>query len=534
MIVLSGISKSFAGIPALNDVSLTARAGTVHGVLGENGAGKSTLMNVLFGLVRSDSGTITLGGTPVHITSPADARRLGIGMVHQHFALVPTLTVADNLALALQPGLGRVDRGAWRARITAEAARLRWTVDPDACVADLTVGQQQRVELLKALVVGADGSDQEVKTRVLILDEPTAVLTPQEVDELLASLRTLAADGATVLFISHKLAEVERVCDDVSVLRRGRLVHSGPLAGTTRERLVELMIGGALSHAVRQAQPAAVGAPDRVRFADVSVGGRGAPLQLDRVSFTLRAGEIVGIAGVDGNGQGALVDVVLGLRPPDSGSVWLAPGGRAVIPDDRQAQALVMPFSLIENLLLTRYRQPGFSRHGWSDYPAWRAHASALVMANDVRGPGLDAPVAALSGGNQQKAVIARELHGDTPLVIAVNPTRGLDVGATAAVLRRLGEARDAGAGVLLVHSDLDELLAVSDRVLVIASGRLVDSGWPQCDRAHLGRLMLGAATPGSAEHQLGMDRLDRDRLDMDPGRAGARRSQGESQGNVP
>lgn len=483
MIGCTDIARSFGGVRALVGVSLSAAAGSVHGILGENGAGKSTLMRILFGLDRPDRGTVIVDGRPVRLHSPRDAVRLGIGMVHQHFTLVPTLTVLDSCVLAAGTGLGPIDRAAWRQRLAETAARLRWTLDPDARIADLGVGQRQRVEIVKALLAGG---------RVLILDEPTAVLTPQEVDELLPALRTLADGGATVLFISHKLHEVERLCDRVTILRRGAVVHDGPRAELDRERMAALLVGeSAITDAMRAGAPTLPGV-ERLIVRGLTGDG------LHEVSFTVRAGEVVGIAGVDGNGQAPLVRAVL-----NDGSAVTTPGMSAgdrlagekrlgLIPDDRQHEALVLALPITANLVLKDHRRPPFAVSGWLRPAAWRAHAAELIARFAVKG----APatlVATLSGGNQQKVVIARELHREPELVVAINPTRGLDLAASADVLRRLMAARDRGVGVLLVHHDLDELLAVADRVLVLYGGHLTDSGWPACAREHIGRLMLGA-----------------------------------------
>ncbi len=491
MITLTGIGKRFAGVIALEGVSLTFAPGQVHGLLGENGAGKSTLMNILFGMLQPDAGTIAVDGVVSRIRSPRAACRLGIGMVHQHFKLVPTLSVVDNLVLALASSFGRVDRAAWRARILQRAAALRWTVDVDARVEKLGVGQQQRVEILKALLaIEASGA----KNRTLILDEPTAVLAPQEVDELLSAVRALAADGVAVVYISHKLAEISSVCTEVSVLRRGRLVHQGP-ASESPERLAELMIGSVVARSVRTAQPAPQELPAQITVDGVTVVADGRTL-LHQVSLVVRPGEIVGIAGVEGNGQTPLVQVILGQLEPDQGRVALSVqrDDIGVIPEDRQREALVMPLSVSENLALKSYRAPPLSRGGWLSLSAWEKHAQTLMSTFDVRARDASVPVATLSGGNQQKAVIARELSGNPAVIMAVNPTRGLDVGAANAVLARLLAARDGGAAVLMVHSDLDELLTVSDRILVLHDGRLSDSHWPAHDRSAIGRLMLGAS----------------------------------------
>lgn len=498
MIRLEHIGKSFGPVTALADVTLYAAPGTVHGVLGENGAGKSTLMRILFGLERADHGSIAVGPQGRTPRSPRDAARLGLGMVHQHFTLVPTATVADACVLGAGSGWGPIDRAAWHQRIRTVAADLHWQLDPTARIADLGVGQQQRVEIIKALLIARQAGG----GGALILDEPTAVLTPHEVDELLPALRRLAAAGTTVLFISHKLHEVERVCDDLTILRRGAVVHAGPAAGLTRQQMAELMVGAAVnlpSPARRQST-----GPVALEVAGLTVGPLpgGAVPQIADVSFAVHGGEIVAIAGVDGNGQVPLVRCILGL---DVAATVTTPGIPAdqrlagserigVIPDDRQHEALVMPLTIERNLVLKDHRRAPFSRRGWLRFAAWRMHAQALCERFSIRGAGPGAPVAALSGGNQQKVVIARELHREPRLIVAVNPTRGLDVAASAEVMTRLVTARDGGAAVLLVHHDLDELLAVADRVLVLFGGRLTDSGWPYSDREHIGRLMLGAA----------------------------------------
>ena len=488
MITLSGIGKRFGAVTALAEVSLTITPGRVHGLLGENGAGKSTLMNILFGLLQPEVGSITSDGKPLRLRSPAEALRHGLGMVHQHFALVPTLSVVDNVVLALESSLGRIDRAQWSARLRQRAVALQWDIDPAALVESLAIGQQQRVEILKALLaIDQAGSTQ----RTLILDEPTAVLTPQEVDELLPAIRALAADDVAVVYISHKLGEIARVCDDVTVLRRGRVVHHGP-ASESPERLAEVMVGSPVGQPSRQACPAPLTAPVRFAARDLSIRVDGRTV-LSEVTLEVRAGEIVGIAGVEGNGQVPLVQALLGQVSATSGSV-IAPGKIAVIPDDRQREALVMPLSVAQNLALRRYREAPFSQRGWLSPDAWSAHARALMASSDVRAPSPEVAVATLSGGNQQKAVVARELDGEPAVIVAVNPTRGLDVGAAAAVLNQLVAARDRGAAVLLIHSDLDELLAISDRVVVLHAGRLNDSAWPACDRAAIGRLMLSGS----------------------------------------
>jgi ABC-type uncharacterized transport system ATPase subunit len=494
VIEVAHLSKAFAGVPALQDVSLAFAAGGVHGLLGENGAGKSTLMNILFGLERADAGTVRVAGAEVRIASPRAAQALGIGMVHQHFKLVPGFSVLDNLALALGSGLGRIDRGALAAAVVAEAERLHWRVDPAAPVSSLGVGEQQRIEILKALMASASAG---TGRRTLILDEPTAVLTPQEVDDFLPALRTLAAGGTTVILISHKLHEVERCCDTVSVLRRGRVVHHGPAGALSRAELASRLLGAAPPLTTRlEPRPAAAGAELRLAVDQlvVALPGDGAPLA--GVSFEVRAGEIVAIAGIDGNGQEALGQAIIGCARARTGAIRVLRGRSrmGVIPGDRQTQALVMPMSVSENLMLRDYHRPPFAHHGWLSRAAWAARAGALTARFDVRTASLTQSAEALSGGNQQKLVVARELDREPDLVVAINPTRGLDIGATAFVLGQLTAARERGAGVLLIHSDLDELLMVADRVLVACAGRLTPSSWPAGGREAIGRLMVGLA----------------------------------------
>jgi ABC-type uncharacterized transport system ATPase subunit len=496
MIALDRISKSFSGVPALRDVSLTLQSGRVHGILGENGAGKSTLMNILFGLLRPDAGTISLDGKAVVIGSPRRAQRLGIGMVHQHFKLVPPLRVVDNFALGVRRGIGPIHRRSIAEQIEQLAAPLRWSIDPWRRIDQLSVGQQQRVEILKALAIGA---------RVLILDEPTAVLTPQEADELLPALRTLATGGAAIAFISHKLNEVSVVCDDVTILRRGAVIRTGAMGDLSRAQMAELMIGETLR--TPAPNPPRTTAPERLlSVADLSLAPPRQSALLRDISFTVDAGEIVGIAGVDGNGQGPLAETLIGLRRPTAGDIQFT--DRSIlhhtvrerrnfigyIPEDRRREGLVLPLSIESNLLLKRYREPEFSRLGFIRRSAWRTYATALRQQFDVRAAHLSNAVGTLSGGNQQKVILARELEPRPPLILAVNPTRGLDIGATGAVMDHLRAARARHAGVLLIHADLDELLAIADRVLVMVAGTLRDSGWPNTTRDRIGQLMLGAA----------------------------------------
>lgn len=478
MIALHGICKAYSGVPALSNVDLRFAPGQVHGLLGENGAGKSTAMQILFGLVRGDRGTISIDEREVTIRSPRDARRLGIGMVHQHFALVPTLSLDDNLVLALGLGFGHSDRAALRGRIDALTRRLGWSLDIPGPVGAASVGQQQRLEILKALAAGG---------RTLILDEPTAVLAPQEVDELLTALRTLADEGRTVILITHKLAEVERCCDTVSILRRGRLVHSGPRGELDADQMAERMVG--TQETPRQRRPASAAGAVVLTVSGLRLRADQAPIDVD-----LRRGEITAIAGVDGNGQSELVAALLGRHQPIAGTIARRDIARtAIIPDDRLRHALIADASVRDNLLVRDCdRAPWCGPIGWLPLGRWTQRARELVARFDIRTPSVHVRAGQLSGGNQQKVVVARELAEPADLVIAVNPTRGLDLAATRFVLDRLIAARDQGACVLLVHSDLDELLTIADRVLVMHAGRLTPSAWPDTDRAAIGRLMLG------------------------------------------
>ncbi len=499
MLTLENISKAFGRVQALNNISLVIAPGCVQGILGENGAGKTTLMNILFGLIRPDRGQIRLSGQVIAVRSPRVAQKMGIGMVHQHFKLAPALSVTENLALAVGRNFGLLHRAYFRQRITEMARRLHWAVDPDSVVGHLNVGQQQRVEIIKALLGGG---------KILILDEPTAVLTPQEVDELIPAVRSLARAGITVIFISHKLSEVTRMCDRIAVLRRGEMVFAGPTNELSAEEITQRMLGTQSALPMMGASSAAPG-PIRLQLSRVCCpvpGTHGVKPLLDNINLSVCAGEIVGIAGVEGNGQTSLIDAILGSLMIRSGVIalngqdmrHLADFRRArqfaCIPEDRQSQGLVLSLSLTANLMLRSYRNPEFSRFGLRRLTAWRAQAAALIRSFDIRCAGVDVPIQSLSGGNQQKALIARELHGNPPVILAINPTRGLDVGATAFVLQQLAAARQRGAAILLIHSDLDELLSLSDRVMVMYAGQLLPTNWPAVDRAAIGRMMMGVS----------------------------------------
>ena len=526
---MRGITKRFTGVVANDRVDFDVRAGEVHTLFGENGAGKSTLMRVLYGLYHPDAGEIRIAGVPVVISSPADAIRRGIGMIHQHFMLVQTLTVADNVALGLPSSRGPLtdpDRVSARIRQLSEAYHLR--VDPEAVVWQLSVGERQRVEIVKALYRNVS---------LLILDEPTAVLTPQEVDDLFAVLRRMAADGKGLVFISHKVNEVLGLSDRITVLRAGRNVGTMPVAEASRDRLVQMMVG----HALKAPEPSVTGAigegpaPGRPHVAAApaatagTVSGDAVPSSQGRLSvrdlrvkgdrgveavrgitLEVHAGEIVGIAGVSGNGQRELAETISGLRRPTSGSILLegtelAGGtparGRAAglgyVPEERMRDGVVADFSVAENLILVDSRGPAFSRFGFLRSAQIRRRCEALVAAFDIRTPGLDTPVRNLSGGNIQKLIMARELSRGPRVLLVAQPTRGIDVAAAQYIHARLREQRRQGTAVLIVSEDLDEVMSLADRVLVMYEGAIIGEADPRTStRAEIG-LMMAGVQPG-------------------------------------
>ncbi len=490
MLTLSHISKQFGAVAALTDVSLTCARGQVHGLVGENGAGKSTLMHIVFGLLAPDQGTISINNKITAVHSPAHAQQCGIGMVHQHFALIPTLSVVDNIILALQSTLGRCDRQQWAQRIRACTERLHWNIDPAAIVETLAVGQQQRVEIIKALIALEQSANE---SRTLILDEPTAVLTDSERDELMVAIKSLAADGVAVLFISHKLPEITQVCDVVTVLRRGKITYHGD-AQTPIDTLATHMVGEAVDQVQNTPQPATAAAMQVISLENVSVQNSKKEYLLRDINLSVRKGEIVGIAGVEGNGQATLINVLIGAVAITNGVMHspFDPHTCAYIPDDRHRDALVLPMSVEQNVMLKHYGMPAFSHHGFLTLSAWRRHVQNVMVECDIRAPGAEVPIATLSGGNQQKAVIGREFYGNPSYIIAVNPTRGLDIAAAQSVLRNLVQARNNGAAVLLVHNDIDEIMAIADRLLVMQRGCLLPSKWPDASRADIAQLMAG------------------------------------------
>ena len=493
---LHGITKRFPGVLANDHIDFDLRRGEVHALLGENGAGKSTLMSILYGLYTADEGEILMNAEPVSIGSPKDAIELGIGMVHQHFMLIPVMTVTENIVLANEPVQAGVllDEAAGEQRVAEVARTFNFAVDPHARVQNITVGQQQRVEIMKALYRNAD---------ILILDEPTAVLTPQEAAELFAILRTLTREGISVIFITHKLNEVLEIADRITVLRRGKRVETIPRAGATEEGLARSKVGREVLLRVEK-KPATPGEP-LLEVEDLLVRDDRGLEAVRGITFDVRAGEIVGIAGVDGNGQSELIDALTGLRHPASGSIRVAgedvtgasarralDAGVGHIPEDRHRRGLVLEFNLAENLVLHDYAKEPFSRFGWLNPRGLFGWARRLLQEFDVRGGGPETRGASLSGGNQQKVVLAREINRDPRLLIAGQPTRGLDVGAIEFVHQRLVEQRDEGKAVLLVSLELEEILSLSDRILVLYDGRIVGEFPPTVSEEQLGIAMTG------------------------------------------
>ena len=498
---LRGITKRFPGVLANDSVDFDLQRGEIHALLGENGAGKSTLMNILYGLYRPDEGEILLKGKHVSFSSAKEAIEAGIGMVHQHFMLIPVMTVAENIVLGHEPVRGGVflDERAARRRVEAVARTFKFAVEPAARVDEITVGQQQRVGIMKALYRNAD---------ILILDEPTAVLTPQEASDLFEILRTLAREGISIIFISHKLNEVLEIADRITVLRRGKVVETVPGAGATQEGLARAMVGREVLLRVEKG-PREPGDP-LLAVQDLHVQDDRELETVHGLSFEVRAGEIVGIAGIDGNGQTELVEAIVGLRRPTSGHVvvagedvtgggprYLIDVGVGHVPEDRHRRGLVLDFSLAENLSLHDYRKPPESRFGWLWPRRIVARAHNLIREYDIRGGGPSTPAGSLSGGNQQKVVVAREISAAPRVLVAAQPTRGLDVGAIEYVHRRLVQERDEGKAVLLVSLELEEVRSLSDRILVVYEGRLVGEYSPETTEEELGLAMTGGGRRG-------------------------------------
>ncbi|RUM98835.1 ABC transporter ATP-binding protein [Pseudaminobacter arsenicus] len=492
---LSGITKRFGPLVANDAISFELKRGEVIALLGENGAGKTTLMNILFGHYVADEGTVEVMGKKLAPGDPRAALDAGVGMVHQHFTLAENMTVLENIALGTQsPWKIRLDRVAARRRIGKLSSDFGLALDPDATVASLSVGERQRVEILKALYRDA---------RILILDEPTAVLTPSETDALFRTLKLLVAQGLSIIFISHKLHEVMAVSDRVLVLRAGRLAGERATEGSSRSELAALMVG-------QHVASPTVGEPKTgsvlLELKNVSTSGQGSSTRLDDVSLVLRAGEITGLAGVSGNGQATLAALIAGTLKPSSGQMAISGAqvadwtpraalsrGIGRIPEDRHAVGTIGDMSVTENVISERYGTPRFSRRGFLDWRAARNFAEEIIRDYDVKCPSPEARIRLLSGGNMQKLILGRALDADPVIILANQPTRGLDVGAVAFVHRRLLEARERGAAILLISEDLEEVLTLSDRILVMSKGRL-SSPSKRGERSirELGELMAG------------------------------------------
>jgi simple sugar transport system ATP-binding protein len=488
LVVLEGITKHFPGVVANDDVSLELRAGEVHALIGENGAGKSTLMRILYGMYPADAGRFLIRGEEVKIHSPRDAIARGIGMVHQHFVLVDPFTVAENVVLGDEGGAVLDQDGAER-KVKELADAYGFQIDPHATVENLSVGEEQRVEILKALYRGVD---------ILILDEPTAVLTPAETRDLFGNLRRLRADGKSIVFISHKLDEVLEIADRITVLRRGAVVGETTPAQTSKAQLAEMMVGRPVLFRLEKPQ---VEIGEAVLRLEDLQGGR-----LHGLSLEVRTGEIVGVAGVEGNGQRDLADAIMGLQPLDGGHVVLEGrdlaslstaeirnAGVGFVPEDRHEQGLVLGMTLWENSVLGRQDDAPFVKRGILSLRTIKELARKLVQLFDVRARSIDVTAGALSGGNQQKLILARELETDPKLLLAAQPTRGLDVGAIEFVWRQILEQKAEGRGVLLISAELDEIYALSDRILTLYEGRITGEYPPDTPADEVGRGMLGA-----------------------------------------
>ena len=496
---LRGITKRFGQVTANDSIDLVIEPGEIHALLGENGAGKSTLMNVLYGLYTADEGEIELDGVVQNFSGPGDAMAAGIGMVHQHFMLIPVFTVAENVALGHEPTgpLGVLDMAKARAQVVEISERFGFNVDPDALIADLPVGVQQRVEIIKALSRDA---------KVLVLDEPTAVLTPQETDELMEIMRQLAKNGTSIVFITHKLREVKAVADRITVIRLGKVVGSAKPDASTSE-LASLMVGREVILTVdkKPAEPKDV----VLEVANVSVLDDRSQRAVDDVSFEVKAGEILALAGVQGNGQTELAEYLLGLRKSvdvkaktsingidiATASVrQVLESGVGFIPEDRKTDGLVMEFTIAENLMLNSSYKSRFTKGLSINFGARKKIADELVEEFDVRTPSSETLASKLSGGNQQKVVVARELSRDVSLLIASQPTRGVDVGSIEFIHEQIIAERDAGKAVVLISTELDEVLALADRIAVMYRGKIVGVVGPETSREDLGKLMAGVS----------------------------------------
>lgn len=492
---LDGITKKFGSFIANDQIDLVVEPGQIHALLGENGAGKSTLMNVLYGLYDPDGGEIRIDGKPVTFKGPGDAVAAGIGMVHQHFMLIPVFTVAESVALGYEPAgpIGIIDQNAAKQLVADVSAKFGFDLDPDAKIEDLSVGAQQRVEIVKALSRDAE---------ILILDEPTAVLTPAETDELINIMKELAAAGTSIVFITHKLREVKAVADKITVIRRGKVVGEASPDSTEAE-LATMMVGRSVMLKVdkEKAEPGELG----LQVEDLSLVTPSGHHILDHINLEVRRGEIVGIAGVQGNGQTELADVLLGLTDPTHGKVFLdgtditkdsvrkhLDAGIGFVPEDRSTDGMVSQFSVAENLVLDQYKEEGFSRAGTLKLGAIRRNADELREEFDIRLTNVTDPISTLSGGNQQKVVVAREMSRDLHLFIANQPTRGVDVGSIEFIHNRIVDERDRGVPVLVVSSELDEIQSLADRIAVMYRGKIVGIVPAGTPNSVLGLMMAG------------------------------------------
>ncbi|OZB96312.1 ABC transporter ATP-binding protein [Paenibacillus sp. XY044] len=502
VVELKQITKRFPGIVANDSISLKLHKGEIHALLGENGAGKSTLMNIVFGLYQPDEGGIEVNGKPVIIDSPNKAIELGIGMVHQHFKLVQPFTVTENIVLGMEPKIAGVHLNykASVAKIKALSDQYGLRVNPNAKIHDISVGMQQRVEILKTLYRGAD---------ILIFDEPTAVLTPQEIGELMGIMKRLVAEGKSIILITHKLKEIMQISDTVTIIRRGKVIDTLKTSLTNPNELAEKMVGRSVSFKVDK-QPA-VPKQTVLQVKNLVSKNKEGISVLNGLDLQVRAGEILGIAGVDGNGQSELIEALTGLSKVDSGLIeingkditnkpprFISESGLSHIPEDRHKHGLVLDFSMSENMVLETYYKAPYNKGGFLNKSAIDDQAKRLIEQFDVRTPSIETKARALSGGNQQKAIIAREIDKDPDLLIAAQPTRGLDVGAIEFVQKQLVAQRDKGKAVLLISFELDEIINVSDRIAVIYEGQIVGEVRPEdTNDQELGLMMAGSKVAG-------------------------------------
>lgn len=496
VIEMEGITKAFGTFKANDNINLKVKKGEIHALLGENGAGKSTLMNILSGLLEPTSGTIKINGKEVQIANPTVANELGIGMVHQHFMLIDNFSIAENIILGSEPtNAGMIDKKKAYDDIVAVSDRYGFKIVPNELVSNISVGMQQRVEIIKTLYRGAE---------ILIFDEPTAVLTPQEIDELMSIMHGLVAEGKSIIIITHKLDEIKAVADRCTVIRRGKSIDTVNVADVTSQELADLMVGRSVSF--KTPKGPAVPKEPVLKVKDLVVKENRGLDAVKGLTLEVRAGEVLGIAGIDGNGQSELLQAITGMRKVESGTIeingkdmtnqrprTITENSTAHVPEDRHKFGLVLPMTLSENIALQTYYKEPLSKNGLLNYPLINSHARELIEEFDVRTPNELVPASALSGGNQQKAIIAREIDRDPDLLIVAQPTRGLDVGAIEYIHKRLIEQRDHGKGVLCVSFELDEILNVSDRIAVMFDGQIVGIVDPkETSEQELGLLMAG------------------------------------------